>query len=358
MDDASEANLEVARDSLRPLFSEENQNLWYICYPPVGYYATTPASLPKPLKSFLVRGINGLHQDFKTELLSIIQHIGKSIDATFTSPGPALLSDSSYWRTFFDTLTFKMSRGLFVTHREKSEIEVFHGLLQPLLVHTAEAASLNLTPTDGFRSSSAYEESWTHKDKPREYITMSGYNNKDEICCIPVEARKCLTTEDIAGVAEYMSTKIQNGRYIHALSNLGILLEESHVRFAFSVIGAAGMEEDSITQLPVVLVSPPLAWRMGTSLNHLLIMALSTLKNLRIEKCVADDRKWQRFLGGDVWKEAKEVSKKNILANKLNTELKKLKEEVEALKESVAEEKLKLSRQEMGAMEESGEEED
>ena len=73
------------------------------------------------------------------------------------------------------------------------------------------------------------------------------------IYIIPVEAKKEIATKDVAQISQYMTT-LEHGTNIRDNATVGMLLDDAHVHFAFSVMC------DAERPLPIVFISPPMLW--------------------------------------------------------------------------------------------------
>ena len=143
----------------------------------------------------------------------------------------------------------------------------------------------------------------TRGRKPCVDFTMSGIVDQDVVYVIPVEAKKKLCKANMAQLAQYMTTLV-NGQYIRGYATLGMLVDDTSVRFAFSVLCA---EDDSSTPLPVIFVSPPVKWRNGVLLSRAVCVGMCLLQNLKLQRMRAGEM-WAKYLGHETWHTIREVA--------------------------------------------------
>ena len=135
----------AARDQLKKLFRNEELLLWGVCYP----VPRPPGSTqPPPLSAgtYCFRAHDRLTGHFRTAVKEIVAYVGAGVDVIFSSP--EMLHNSEFWKTHFWVLWFELTAGLSVCRGERSEAEIRHYLLTPLLKRTAHAASMTLAPDE------------------------------------------------------------------------------------------------------------------------------------------------------------------------------------------------------------------
>ena len=144
--------------------------------------------------------------------------------------------------------------------------------------------------------------------------TLSGYGEReseeqeeDPLYVVPVEAKRELKLKDAAQLTQCMST-VCNGRYIQG--TVGMLLDQEYVRFAFSTLSF-----DSVP-LPIVFISPALAWRQELAFKCSVGLAMSLLTHFH-HKRYAVGSEWANYLGEETWATVNNVAKlqKEQLAN-------------------------------------------
>ena len=176
-----------AKDTILELFKVENQPLWYVCHPPISY-ESSPARMFSPSdKKYVVAQIGNVNSDLQGCLLSVLESVRVGLSGLFS--GQCVLHDTSFWAWFFQALVFDLSAGLVVKDNDqRSEAEVRHQLLTPLLSWTAHYAHVTKTPATleeevSFEYSSQFdfEVATDHKStrgrKPQVDYALSGMSH-------------------------------------------------------------------------------------------------------------------------------------------------------------------------------------
>ena len=277
---------------------------------------------------------------------------GKGVDNVFSTP--ETFHNEHFWKVYFRSLWYDLSPGLSICKVTKNEAEVRHYLLTPLLKKTAHAASMTLSPEDcpcleycsvlGMETTLAVESSSKPGRKPAVDYTLIGYVESDTLYVIPVEAKATTCEKDIAQLSQYMET-IGNGRYVHPFCTVGFLLDQTNVRFAFSVFALALADQSVSTSplplpLPVTLVNPVLAWRRGVSLNRHVCVAMALLGNFRTKRVTVLEEDWRHYVG-EAWEEVKRLAEEaakqpQIPKPALNDAFEEMKRKYEILEEENA----------------------
>ena len=131
---------------------------------------------------------------------------------------------------------------------------------------------------------------------------MSGIVDNGVVYVIPIEAKK-LCRADMAQLAQYMITLV-NGQYIRGNATMGMLVDYTAVRFAFSVLCT---DDDSTTPLPVIFVSPPVKWRNGVLISRAVCVGMCLLQNLKLQRLRVGGV-WAEYLGAKTWHTVQEVA--------------------------------------------------
>lgn len=98
----------------------------------------------------------------------------------------------------------------------------------------------------------------THSSKPRIDYIITGRAGEDLLYVVPVETKKKSLQKDMAQLAQYMVSLAQGTTN----TCVGYLLDEDTLHIVFAPLALSEM------LVPLVLISPALKWRMGTSLNR------------------------------------------------------------------------------------------
>ena len=89
-----------------------------------------------------------------------------------------------------------------------------------------------------------------------------------------------------------------NGKYTSSNVTEGILLDVTLVQFAFSALCLD--KEGNCIPLPIVLLSPSLKWREGTTLDRSVCIGICLLHNLQNKRMSVCDQ-WQKSFGQPTW---------------------------------------------------------
>ena len=109
-------------------------------------------------------------------------------------------------------------------------------------------------------------------------FTMNGVVEKDTaLYIIPIEAKKELGTQNVAQLAQYMTTMVK-GQYVHANTTTEMLIDATCVRLAFSTLCD---DTNDVTPLPIAFVSPPVKWWDGVVPPRPLCICMFLLQSLR-----------------------------------------------------------------------------
>ena len=306
--------LSKVRSTLRDIFQESELPLWSVCYPNVRASTATFRPPPSAKTGYQLHRYETLEENFQKV---IGDAIGQGVVNVFSMP--ETLHNEHFWKVYFHSLWYDLSPGLSICKVTKNEAEVRHYLLTPLLKKTAHAASMTLSPEDcpcleycsvlGMETTLAVESSSKPSRKPAVDYTLIGYVESDALYVIPVEAKTC--EKDIAQLSQYMETT-GNGQYVRPFCTVGFLLDQTNVRFAFSVFALALADQSVSTSplplpLPVALVSPVLAWRRGVSLNRHVCVAMALLGNFGTKRVTVLEEDWRHYVG-EAWEEVKRLA--------------------------------------------------
>ena len=229
-----------------------------------------------------------------------------------------MLHNGSFWAWFVHRLVYDLASGLVHTDQKKSEVEICHDLLTPLLSWAAHYAHITLSPetvnSEGepstFEYASAFElepkTEWrpnTRGRNPQVDFALVGCVDGEPIYEIAVEAKATLSIKDMSQLAQYMATLV-NGIHTKPKTTVGLLLDQNTVRFAFSALCLPATN----TPLSIVLVSPPLKWRSGTAVDRGVCIALCMLQKLTVKRVSVDEVKWKQVFGEELWGEIERVA--------------------------------------------------
>ena len=324
-----------ARDKILNLFQKDNAKLWFVCYPAARSPSTgasdsinsearlktkrgnnklpakaaAPKPYPKPpsAKQFQRDLIEDLDADKKGLFLQVIDHIKQGFLDMFSN-GKGVLHNTTFWSQFFHSLVFELSAGLEVHHGPpRNEAEVRHQLLTPLLNKAAHCASMMKAPGDFNGAEMEYSSQFNLETKtdstgtpgrnPEVDYLLSGYVGNEAVYRIPAESKVKMEPADMSQLSQYMST-MTNGKYISSNVTQGVLLDETRVQFAFSALCLD--KEGKCIPLPIILLSPPLKWREGTSLNRSVCIGICLLHILQKKRMSVCDQ-WQKSFGQPTW---------------------------------------------------------
>ena len=138
---------------INKLFSTENEKFWCISFPSVPVPTSTPetsspkrrqssrtAPTPPSSSSYQTLTMSDLNEPSLTLVRSAIDNMKGALLRLFSDEVKPFLHNSSYWRTFFNSLFIDLSCGPFVDPgRSLSEAEVRHELISPLLKRIAHS---------------------------------------------------------------------------------------------------------------------------------------------------------------------------------------------------------------------------
>ena len=299
-----------AREVLCDLFTEVNTPLWYLSYPPVSDCDSNPMNYAPSDKKFILAEIN---EDLKKTTLPVLKALKAGIDELFSG---RTLHNRSFWTKYLRTLIFELSAGLVdQTHRVRSEAELRHELLTPLLLWASHFAHATTAPT-AFEGEGFFETTFEFEPitegrqqrrgrKPQVDYALVGHVGGDSLYEVPAEVKKKLTLKDISQLAHYM-VSLANGFHTKSNVSVGILLEEDQVRIAFNPLC---FPDDQQTPVPMVFVSPAFKWRCGVSLNKGVCVALCLIQKLDVMRLTMDMSGWKKALGDSIINHLERVGK-------------------------------------------------
>ena len=274
-----------AKEVMKNLFAEENWPLWCVSCPSnnpteLPTHHSTPITWRSPSagRNYQVFPVRALRSQLVNE---VIGTIGKAIDERFSgAPPTSVLHNDSFWTTFFYTLLIDMSGGLLMRPGHvRSEAEVRHELISPLLRRVAHSMS-SVAPPEGWHEPAfssvlnveCATESCLHRRgaKPSVDYTLVGHCRGKLLYRVPVEVKKRMSMDDIGQLAQYMAS------LGHPQNNMGVgyLIDESAFRVAFAPLSHNGQ------LLPVVLFSPSIQWREDTTFHRGACISLCPLQQL------------------------------------------------------------------------------
>ena len=339
-----------AKKELLDMCSEPNKRLWHVCYP-----SSSSVDKPPSAKSFEVLHIGGLDESIQDILLPVIGSIGEGLASVF-SPSSGhrqrTLHNSSFWTTFIRNLIMDVSGGLMVRDSSRNVAEVRHLLLTPLLRSVAHCMAMMRSPETYDKDSLEYFSAFSLEEnaerrtnrrgrKPQvDYALTAHTDGGEPLYVIPVEGKIKISDKDVSQLSQYLST-MGNGVYSSTKASVGLAVDESFVRFAFSIFSLQMKGKD--VPLPIVLVSPSLVWRMGTAMQQSTCIAMCMCQLFNMTRIPIDSDAWKKAFG-EVWKDVEQMTLHlaednfKIRSRQLNvpydmlTEMQKLKDEVKALK--------------------------
>ena len=146
--DLYEEMLAESRAQVRALFTEDpDLKAWAISYPGKGYSSRWAASSrhpPPSAKTYDVANVEKISAPAKSAFKQAVDDIWQGVDGLFTTP--ATLHNSHFWRTYLDALWFELGGLMMCRGGGRTESEVCHYLLTPLLKRVAHTSSMTLTP--------------------------------------------------------------------------------------------------------------------------------------------------------------------------------------------------------------------
>lgn len=295
------------RETLNSIFEADQLGLWGVSFPQSLSNTDLPPLPPSSGKYYgfvQTANLDGALQSVVKETCKVIQ---EGVDCIFTNK--AKLHNSTYWNRFLQRVWIDLGPGLSLCRGGKKEDEIRHFLLSPLLRLIADTTSMVMAP-DGCTCreycSSVRPETQVEQAKRRgrnaevDY-TLSGFAKNDAVYVIPIEAKRLICDKDISQLSQYMAS-LCHGRYLSECLSVGILMDQSTVRLAFSPLSS------ETVPLPIVLISPTMPWREDITLNRKMIVGMALLCNLRAKRVQADEKKWSALIGKDNWRETRKFA--------------------------------------------------
>ena len=117
-----------AKELLMELFKNDNQQLWYVSYPPPRPDDSDEPRSPPSDKNYTVTQLSEVKPDFRACLLPVLEKVKDGLSALFSGKSKPVIYNKSFWMRYFQTLVFELSAGLVVKDHDRSEAEIIQQL--------------------------------------------------------------------------------------------------------------------------------------------------------------------------------------------------------------------------------------
>ena len=242
------------------LFKNDNQQLWYVSYPPPRPDDSDEPRSPPSDKNYTVTQLSEVKPDFRACLLPVLEKVQDGLSALFSGKSKPVIYNKSFWMRYFQTLVFELSAGLVVTDHDRSETEIRQQLITPVLSWAAHYA--HLTPLSP--SEQVDQEYFSRLDfelitesrqgvkgrKPHVDYVLSGHLGDTTLYQVAAEAKVKLCCRDMAQLSQYMASLAASGD-LNKKCTVGLLMDKESVCFLFNMLSL-----DNMLPLPLTLVSP------------------------------------------------------------------------------------------------------
>ena len=209
-----------ARDRLIRLFGDPKEVFCYVCYPGDSYkIGDSPSKQNYEVKHFKYLDSPGLKHQISEAVNKRI--IDEGIKKMFSGS----LHNSRFWMSYFHSLSSELGGKLLQYNRGGvKEEDVSRYLIKPLLERAANSSSSIpiveggecLEYCSGLGAEMQSQSSIGRGIRPKVDFTMMGFNGEDAVYIIPVEVKITMVQDDMAQIAQYMST-MGNGPHIKDL---------------------------------------------------------------------------------------------------------------------------------------------
>ena len=300
------------RDQLADLCTPESAHNWTLCY------AEKQNGPPSKSKSFAKVVVGELEDPpLRDNVKHIIREVGQALEDIFCSGSPttpSVVHNVAFWDQFYHSVVFAMGASLSKRYKHENEEQVRHDLLSPLLERAANSASLmyaaeiNRDYESGlgiaeyictFSLETTTEARQGQRGrKPSVDYAITGFVHGEPLYFIPIEAKSKMCIGHMVQLSHYMSTT-SNSRYRTAYASVGVLIDQTDVVFAFSMLTVR--HETGDIPAPIVLLSPRKKWRNGCIVEKPMCIALCLLHLFKVKRTVLNEEVWRVGLGDDAW---------------------------------------------------------
>lgn len=300
---SSKSTPEVAKQQLEKIFGSSEANQWCVLTPKDGIDSLDCAPSSSAAQYDRVIGCED----------EVKEHLKKAFDKIFSSGAHV----HNYWEEFSLNVTHRLGLTYRETKRMDSEsyneAKLKHNVLHPILKAVSKAACIIPNQFAGHSVITDYiiEDEVEMKDgTPGQKPSVDGViqvSDKDDeviLALIPVEMKVEIDPQrDYAQIASYIN-KMSTADDIRECIMIGVIIDKIQFRLAFSVYSAKKIP------LPIVHISPPIAWRSESLVSEesMLILACTFLTG-QLKRLQYVDRKPHPF--------SVPVKTLNVLGNKL-----------------------------------------
>ena len=299
-----------ARESLSPLF--QDPHLWLACYPGTNCRPSAPPSDAK----FSVVFVSELESRFHECLRGVLGSVGEAFEEMLSPKG--FVYNETFWTKSYMQLNMDLMYGLSATSLNPwpggmKEAEVRALLLDPFLRSCLTSSSALPGPRspapadDGddvankkcnaafYMEPEVVQRKGVPGQKPHVDYSMVGYIGDKLVYNIPIKAKKKIELKHTAQLAQYLthvSVKLER-------VGVGLLIDEGCLQLAFS--GVSCNVDGAVLQLPFILLSPKVPWRMEKDIKKGVWVGLAMLPLFNIQRIEVDGDVVKSGLGEEVW---------------------------------------------------------
>ena len=294
-----------ARESLSPLFRDPH--LWLACYPGTNYRPSAPPSDAK----FSVVFVSAIESHFHECLRGVLGSLGEAFEEMLSPKG--FVYNETFWTTSYMQLNMDLMYGLSATSLNPwpggmKESEVRALLIDPFLRSCLTSSSVlpwlpapaDDVPYKKYNAAFYTEPAVVQRksvpgQKPHVDYCMVGYIGEELIYNIPIEAKKQIELKHSAQLAQYLThVSVKLSRV-----GVGLLIDEGCLQLAFS--GMSCSVDGAVVQLPFILLSPKVPWRMEKDIKKGVWVGLAMLPLFNMQRIEVDGDVVKSGLGEEVW---------------------------------------------------------
>ena len=207
----------------------------------------------------------------------------KEIKEFLQAPFEEIFTRAGHVETFWEDFSINLNHKLGLTYREAhrmdgkpyNEAKLKNDILHPIFKEVSKAACIipNLrdeTVTTHYVIEDELEmEDGKSGQKPSVDAVIQVSNTKGEILAlIPIEMKVDMAPKDYSQIASYMN-KLSTVKDVRNFTMVGVLIDKKQFRLAFSVF------RNQAVPLPVVHISPPIAWKSGSIIHEQSMLILT-----------------------------------------------------------------------------------
>ena len=207
----------------------------------------------------------------------------KEVKEFLQAPFEKIFTQAGHVETFWEDFSINLNHKLGLTYREAqkmdgklyNEAKLKHDILHPIFKEVSKAACIipNLkdeTVTTHYLIEDELEMKVGKKgQKPSVDAVIQVSNTKGEILAlIPIEMKVEMGASDYSQIASYMN-KLSTVMDVKNFIMVGVLIDKEQFRLAFSVF------RNQAVPLPVVHISPAIAWKSGSFIHEQSMLILT-----------------------------------------------------------------------------------